>query len=252
MTSGRALAGDALDSAFGLGVTFSFVLRLAVTGGLAFGFLDVESDFALGGFRVPIAAWGLVRGAALSLAGLRSVFEAAERGDDASGGRKVTLAGPWLAAGAARVGGKGRGGNSPAGCGVAGFAGTSTARNSGTSTRLSCQGRAKPGGPNSWPPKVRLNNRAWNRMDSSSETSSRLPGWLASRNGCRRTMAASSMDSKGWSWGGLSIPEAVVGFKREPPAAWGWHGSQKAVHSFAGRSESSGETARHGRDWASV
>lgn len=43
----------------------------------------------------------------------------------------------------------------------------STTRRSGTSPRRICQGRAKPGSPNSSLPKARLSSKAWNIREMS-------------------------------------------------------------------------------------
>jgi len=109
--------------------------------------------FALGELRgevagaLPFANFG--RGVAFSLGALRGTLDVAGRVGSASGGLNVTFAGPLSAAGAVKGGGDGKGGDSLPDCRLAGLAGASTARRFGASARLSCQGRAKPGNPNS-------------------------------------------------------------------------------------------------------
>ena len=65
-----------------------------------------------------------------------------------------------------------------------GDASVSETRSSGTSTRRSCQGKAKPGSPNPSPPRVRLNSSAWNSSENSSGKKSRRP--------CRRSRRTAS------------------------------------------------------------
>ncbi|TXT31388.1 MAG: hypothetical protein FD131_1092 [Rhodocyclaceae bacterium] len=60
----------------------------------------------------------------------------------------------------AGAGAGGGGGGVMAGFATATGSRASTTRRSGTSTRRACQGKAKPGSPNSSPPKVRLNSNA--------------------------------------------------------------------------------------------
>jgi len=189
ITLGKALAwgggacaasaptGVALVSAFGFGLVFSLAFRLATTGAVPVGFLEAEPGLALGALRevfaggVAFAAFCFVlafalgelrgevagappfatfgRGVAFSLGALRGTLDVTGRVGSASGGLNVTFAGPLAAAGAVKGGGNGKGGDSPPDCRLAGLAGASTARRFGASARLSCQGRAKPGNPNS-------------------------------------------------------------------------------------------------------
>lgn len=174
-----APTGVTLVSAFGFGLTFSLAFRLATTGAVPVGFLEAEPGLALGALRevfaggVAVAAFCFVlafafalgelrgevagalpfttfgRGVAFSLGALRGMLDAAGRVGSASGGLNVTFAGPFAAAGAVKGAGEGKGGDSLPDCRLAGLAGASTARRSGASARLSCQGRAKPGNPNS-------------------------------------------------------------------------------------------------------
>ena len=109
-------------------------------------------------------------------------------------------------------------------CGSAGVtrAGTSTTRMSGTSTRRSRQGKARPGSPSPWPPRVRLNSTEWISSDSSSPRamglSSRLTRWLSH---CKAAVARSDrgVGSDGgigaalerWRGAGSSVGQCACG-----------------------------------------
>ena len=204
-----ALAGAGLAAGGGASLAVSFLFRLLSAGAAADAFLGAESALALGAPRAalagggaalglvpalalavllgglalvaPLAALGL--GAAFPLAALCGLTGVAACAARVSGDLNVTTGGPPATAFSVNAGGKGKGAAMGAGFGSGAFAGASTTRSSGTSARLSCQGRAKPGSPKSWPPNVRLSRRAWNSSESSSATMSRRPWRLASRNG---------------------------------------------------------------------
>lgn len=90
------------------------------------------------GFERAFAAGGLVRVTIFGAGGARI----------GSDDLKLTMTGPTAMLGSTKAGGNGKGAAGLSGIGAAG-AGASTMRRSGTSTRLSCQGKAKPGRPTS-------------------------------------------------------------------------------------------------------
>lgn len=115
-------------------------------------------------------------------------------------GCSMGIAGDWRTTGSAvtassrvsggnggTAGNSGRGGGvgvgEGAGCASMSVAGESMTRRSGASTRRSCQGKAKPGRPNSSPPKLRLNNNAWTSRETRSGSERRRPWWLSRRTG---------------------------------------------------------------------
>ena len=266
-----ALVGAGLAAGGGADLAVSFLFRLVSAGAAAGAFLGAGLALALGALRaalagggaalglapgfalaallgglaiaVPLAALGL--GLAFPLAALCGLLGAAACGGRASGGLKVTMAGPPAAAFSVISGVEGKGADAGAGFGAGDFVGASTTRSSGTSARLSCQGRAKPGSPKSWPPNVRLSRRAWNSSESSSAMMSRLPWRLASRNGGKRTMAGSASDAGCWALSDCRAPVAVVEFKRRQPVEPGWRGGGKATWPQDRRSSQPAGRARY-------
>ena len=155
--SAGAAAGESAAASVGTsaGVSAITLAGVATVAGLGLA-------FATGGVLL-----GLVAGAACTGGG--------------AGALKVTIIGP-----AARLCSIGSGSNGTGSALLVGFASmsggsVSTARSSGTSTRRSCQGRAKPGSPNSWLPNCRLNNRAWMNSEISSGIERRRPSELMRR-----------------------------------------------------------------------
>lgn len=138
-------------------------------------------------------------GLALALAGeaLRETTARAGKAGAAWGDLKVTISGPASGVCALASGGKRAGGKALAGGGAIFAAAARSASRSGTSARLSSQGKVKPGKPNSWPPKLRLRTNAWSSRESSSDKLKRQRGWPPGATGCHprpaglaRTLAA--------------------------------------------------------------
>ena len=163
----------------------------------------------VGAATVAAFGFGLAFGNGGVLLGLGCVGAACAGGG--AGALKVTIIGP-----AARLCSSGSGSNGRGSALLAGFASmsggsVSTARSSGTSTRRSCQGRAKPGSPNSWLPNCRLKISAWKNSEISSGRESRRPSELI-----RRT---ASLEYAGKGSDGCPGAGAVSGeFKSAPPA----------------------------------
>ena len=152
--SAGALAGAVLLAAFGFGLAIALdVLRdvflaeapVAVFGfGLAFA-LDVLRDVFLA--EAPVAVFGF--GLAFAFGVFLGLLEGAGRACRRSGGLNVTTAGRPATAGSVNAAGNGGAAEALADSGSATFSEVSTTRRSGTAIRLSCQGKAKPGNPDS-------------------------------------------------------------------------------------------------------
>jgi len=168
------VAAIALDAGFSLGVLRDAFRRAAPVATFGFGLafaLEVLREAFAG--EAPVAAFGF--GPAFAFGVLLDLLAGADRACRASGDLNVTTAGRSATACSVNAAANGGAVEALADSGSATFDEVSTTRRSGTATRLSCQGKAKPGNPDSWLPKVRLNNRAWNSRESSSEVERRLP-----------------------------------------------------------------------------
>jgi len=186
----------------------------AITAGTDFG-RGAKSEGALAG-AVPVAAFGL--GRAFAFGALRDTAARACCAWVRCGDLNVTTAGPVATVRSVDTGGACGGSDAMPGFGSATGAGVSTTRRSGTSPRRSCQGKAKPGSPNSSPLKTRLNSIAWTSRESSSEYESRLPWGLARRSGCRRRSATSSADAGNGPDGCSGTASDFPEFKCTPPS----------------------------------
>lgn len=145
------------------GIAFGFTAAFA--GGEAAAAFDFGLAFALGvlwgvlGGALRVAAFGF--GAGFVLGALLGSLDGAGRARRRSGDLNVTTAGLPAAACSFNAGSNGgEAGAAASDLGSASFGAASTTRRSGTAARLSCQGKVKPGSPNSLPPKVRLNRNA--------------------------------------------------------------------------------------------
>lgn len=125
--------------------------------------------FAVGVFSDRIAGAGCSAGGSvvLSVTGSAATVGSITPGGDAANGAGANGGGDVMTGFASTSG-----------------AGASMTRRSGTSPRRSCQGKAKPGSPNSWPPKLRLNSNAWSSRENSNGRKSRRPWRLWRRSGC--------------------------------------------------------------------
>ena len=121
----------------------------------------------------------------------------------------------------------GSGSGSGSGCGsgsggLAGFgwmtgAGASTTCRLGTSARRTCQGKARPGSPNSSPNSVRLSSRAWNSVDSSRAKASRRRWLRVRRIACWPEATAAIADPGTGPGGKGGVARVSVVLKRTPP-----------------------------------
>ena len=128
--SAGALAGAVLLAAFGFGLAIA---------------LDVLRDVFLA--EAPVAVFGF--GLAFAFGVFLGLLEGAGRACRRSGGLNVTTAGRPATAGSVNAAGNGGAAEALADSGSATFSEVSTTRRSGTAIRLSCQGKAKPGNPDS-------------------------------------------------------------------------------------------------------
>jgi hypothetical protein len=129
-----------------VGLAFSLgALRVATTGAVPVATLAVlRDDFALAAL---VAAFG--RGLAFALGVLRGTLAGADCAGLRAGDLNVTTAGPPAKDRSDNTCANGMSGDVEADFGSVTFSGASTTRRSGTSIRRSCQGKAKPGSPNS-------------------------------------------------------------------------------------------------------
>ncbi len=221
------LADAAPGAAFGFGFAdaldvFGGVLALAVlVCAFAFG-----PAFALAG-ALPGVAFGF--GPRFTLGVLRGTLAVSGRTCGPLADLNVTTAGALAAVCPVNAGGNDTGADWMTGFGSATGAGASSTRRSGTSTRRSCQGKAKPGIPNSCPPKIRLNSRAWNSRESSSEMLNRLPWWRARRTRRCKPAAAEMAEAGNGSYHEFRAVSAATEFKRDPPSGLGHHGGRGAT-----------------------
>lgn len=169
---------------------------------------------AAGGLGMGSAAAILAGGAASAMAGAGTTVVGA--GGGGSGWLKLTTAGEVATAGSTAGstdgGGVGSGGEGIVGAALANGwesggisrsmlcsgggaelagrllaagAGASATSRFGARTRRTCQGKARPGSPNSSPVRVTLNRRAWMAIDSSNAKRSRRAGGRGRRTACR-------------------------------------------------------------------
>ena len=133
----------------------------AITAGKGFGggaeFANISAGAVTG--AISVAAFGFTF--AFTVGSLCVVSAGAAGSGGESGRWNDTTAGPVASVCSINADGNGKGAAGRAGAVSLGGAGASTTCRSGTSIRLSCQGKAKPGRPNSSPLKVRLNISAW-------------------------------------------------------------------------------------------
>jgi len=156
---GGAVAGFAFGFSFGFVFSFAFAFVFGLAFELAFGFAFGAESFLSAG--------------ALRFMTVRPCFARA-----GSGGPDEMTPGFAGADRSANAWGNGRSSGVTDGATLATGGGRSTTRRSGTATRRSSQGKAKPGSPGSSPPRVRLNSKAWASRESNSARPSRLQSWL--------------------------------------------------------------------------
>ena len=96
---------------------------------------------------ISVAACGF--GLAFASGVLQGLIAGVGRSGGGSGDLNVTIAGPAAKGGSINSGGNGTGSDVITGFAAMTGGGASTTRRSGTSIRRSCQGKAKPGSPNS-------------------------------------------------------------------------------------------------------
>ena len=161
---------------------------ISITGGTVSGYSGTVADYAAFSLNKAKSATGSGVGlSAITVAGTSYVLQLfTSSGTDSfyTPYGISSLEYLLVGGGGGSGGGSGSGSGGLAGSGWMTGAGASTTCRLGTSMRRSCQGKARPGIPNSSPNKVRLRSRAWKNVDSSRAKASRRCWRRVRRSAC--------------------------------------------------------------------